>query len=182
VSELGNHEVVEEHGATVRNKRIGLVISIFALMLAITEIMSSQAQTEALQKNVEASDQWAFFQAKGIREAAYNIAAQEMETNAVGATDPSHKKLLSERVDMWAGNAKREAEERKGIAEHAKHAEHERDHAEKQNHRYELAKGAFQIGIVLASASIITGLGYLVRLAAGLGGVGALLLLAGLMA
>ena len=40
----------------------------------------------------------------------------------------------------------------------AKHAEHERDEATAKYHHYEIASAAFQIGIVLASATIITGM------------------------
>src|SRR5258705_446977 len=42
--------------------------------------------------------------------------------------------------------------------EHAKHAEHERDLAMAKYHHFEVASAAFQIGIVLASATIITGM------------------------
>ena len=42
--------------------------------------------------------------------------------------------------------------------EHAEHAEHERDEATAKYHHYEIASAAFQIGIVLASATIITGM------------------------
>ena len=44
------------------------------------------------------------------------------------------------------------------LAEKAKHAEHERDEATAKYHHFELASAAFQIGIVLASATIITGM------------------------
>jgi hypothetical protein len=44
------------------------------------------------------------------------------------------------------------------LAERAKHAEHERDLALAKYHHYEVASAAFQIGIVLASATIITGM------------------------
>ena len=40
----------------------------------------------------------------------------------------------------------------------AKHAEHLRDEAMAKYHHYEVASAAFQIGIVLASATIITGM------------------------
>ena len=48
--------------------------------------------------------------------------------------------------------------------------------------RFEFATGAFQIAIVLASASIITGIAALLWAAGGLGGVGLLLLIAGMIA
>ncbi len=44
------------------------------------------------------------------------------------------------------------------MAERAKHAEEERDLATAKYHHFELASAAFQIGIVLASATIITGI------------------------
>ena len=44
------------------------------------------------------------------------------------------------------------------LAKRAKQAEHERDEATAKYHHYELASAAFQIGIVLASATIITGM------------------------
>src|SRR5712692_6379067 len=44
------------------------------------------------------------------------------------------------------------------LSERAKHAEHERDLALARYHHYEIASAAFQIGIVLASATIITGM------------------------
>ena len=44
------------------------------------------------------------------------------------------------------------------MSERAKHAEHERDEATAKYHHYEVASALFQIGIVLASATIITGI------------------------
>ena len=44
------------------------------------------------------------------------------------------------------------------LADKAKHAEEERDLATAKYHHFELASAAFQIGIVLASATIITGM------------------------
>jgi predicted MFS family arabinose efflux permease len=49
-------------------------------------------------------------------------------------------------------------------------------------HHYELASAAFQIGIVLASAAVITGMVLLAWCAGALGVVGAILLALGLLA
>ena len=59
------------------------------------------------------------------------------------------------------------------LAERAKHAEHERDLAMAKYHHFEVASAAFQIAIVLASATIITGI-------IGLAWISGLLALAGL--
>jgi uncharacterized membrane protein len=71
---------------------------------------------------------------------------------------------VQKQIDDWQKTAARyrsDPETKEGseqLAERAKHAEEERDLAEAKYHHYELASAAFQIGIVLASATIITGI------------------------
>ena len=50
-----------DHGSG--NKRIALLISVLALVLAFAETLGKSAQTSALASNIEASNLWAFFQA-----------------------------------------------------------------------------------------------------------------------
>jgi len=68
------------------------------------------------------------------------------------------------------------------LAERAKEAEHERDTALARYHNYEFASAAFQIGIVLCSAAIITGMAILVWVAGGLAVVGLTFISFGLLA
>jgi hypothetical protein len=90
------------------------------------------------------------------------------------------KATVQKQVDDWTKTAQRyrsEPETGEGteqLAEKAKHAEHERDEATAKYHHFELASAAFQIGIVLASATIITGM-------IALAYVGGILTLAGLL-
>jgi hypothetical protein len=68
------------------------------------------------------------------------------------------------------------------LVERAKGAEDERDLSMAKYHHYELASAAFQIGIVLASAAVITGMVALAWCAGGLGVLGAVLMMLGLYA
>ncbi len=74
---------------------------------------------------------------------------------------------MQKQIDDWQKTAARyrsEPETGEGseqLSERAKHAEEERNLAEAKYHHFELASAAFQIGIVLASATIITGIGTL---------------------
>src|SRR5437762_71821 len=76
----GPHEELEhaEHAqhAAHSNKRIALLIAFLALGLAISETLGKSAQTSALTDNIRASDTWAFFQAKTIRQTTLRTAAQ----------------------------------------------------------------------------------------------------------
>ena len=58
------------HGAAhdgPENKRIALLISVLALILAFSETLGKSAQTTSISKNIEAANLWSFFQAKTIR-------------------------------------------------------------------------------------------------------------------
>ncbi|MHC4046917.1 DUF4337 domain-containing protein [Bradyrhizobium sp. 23AC] len=164
---MSAHESMEhaEHAehASGSNKKIALLIAVLALFLAISETLGKGAQTESISKNVEAANLWAFFQAKSIRRTVVITAAEQGKLALAGA-DEAQKPAVQKQVDDWTKTAQRyrsEPETGEGteqLAEKAKHAEHERDEATAKYHHFELASAAFQIGIVLASATIITGM------------------------
>jgi hypothetical protein len=165
-----------------RNRRVALIISVLALLLTLAEILGQSAQTRALQSNIEASNIWSFYQAKHMHESALKIAADEMETNLIGLNDEPRRQAIQKLVADWRSTASRyesdpaTKEGRKELTERAKEAERIRDEAEHQHHRYELAKGSFQIAIVVASASIITEVWLLLWATWGLGALGLLFL------
>ena len=59
-----------------RNKKVALLIAVIALCLAFSETLGKSAQTAALSYNVEASNLWAFFQAKTIRQTVLQAATE----------------------------------------------------------------------------------------------------------
>jgi len=161
-----NLEHVEhaEHASHGGSKKIALLISVLALFLAFSETLGKSSQTAAVTLNVTSNDLWAFFQAKTIRMTVLSTAAEQMQIEADRATDADAKARLAKTIDGWKKNVARydddpaSNEGRKQLSERAKHAEHERDEALARYHNYEFASAAFQIGIVLASAEIITGI------------------------
>ncbi len=163
---MSAHESMEqaEHTkeAAGENRKIALLIAVIALCLALSETLGKGAQTESISKNVEASNLWAFFQAKSIRRTVVQTAAEQAKLGTAG--DDATKAAVQKQIDDWQKTAARyrsESSTNEGteqLAERAKHAEEERDLAEAKYHHFELASAAFQIGIVLASATIITGM------------------------
>lgn len=155
------------------NKKIALLISILALVLAFSETLGKAAQTTALAQNIEASNLWNFFQAKTIRMTVLRAAGESLV-----AESPSPSDATKAQIAKWKETAERydsepsTGEGRKELAARAKAAEAKRDQAMAAYHQYELASGALQIAIVLASATIITGAVVLAWVAGGLGIVG----------
>jgi uncharacterized protein DUF4337 len=161
----GGHD---HHGG---NRGIALLISVLALVLAFAETFGKGAQTGALAYNIEASNLWAFFQAKTIRQTVLRTAAEELESR-----NPSDGE--KKQVAKWKETAQRYQSEpdtgegREQLAARAKDAEKKRDTSMAAYHHYEMASAAVQIAIVLASASIIAEIAALAWLGAGLGVVG----------
>jgi hypothetical protein len=165
---MSAHESMEhaEHAehASSENKKIALLIAVIALFLALSETLGKSAQTESISKNVEASNLWAFFQAKSIRRTVVQTAADAAKLGLGAAGDDAAKAALQKQIEDWQKTAARyrsEPETGEGteqLAERAKHAEEEREQARAKYHHFELASAAFQIAIVLASATIITGI------------------------
>jgi hypothetical protein len=151
--------------ASEENKKIAILIAVIALCLALSETLGKGAQTESISKNVEASNLWAFFQAKTIRRTVVQTAAEQAKFGS--APDDATKAALTKQIDDWQKTAARYRSEpsthegSEELAERAKHAEEERDLSTEKYHHFEIASAAFQIAIVLASATIITGMVWL---------------------
>ena len=162
----GPHESLEqaEHAehAAHGNKKIALLISVLALFLAFSETLGKSAQTSSITYNVTSNDLWAFFQAKTIRMTVLSTAAEQLQVVADNSQDAAAKATMLKTIEGWKKNSARYNDEpetnegRKQLAARAKAAEHQRDEALARYHNYEFASAAFQIGIVLASAEVIT--------------------------
>ncbi|MBA4334932.1 MAG: hypothetical protein C0420_08470, partial [Methylobacterium sp.] len=121
------------------------------------------------------SNLWSFFQAKTIRGTTVRTAAEAMEIDLAATTDPATRERLQKRIDGWKATVARYESEpdtqegRKELMARAKATEQVRDDQKARSENFEIASGLLQIGIVVASASIITGVGVLAYAAGGLG-------------
>jgi hypothetical protein len=165
---MSAHENMEhaEHAqhASQSNKKIALLIAVLALFLAFSETLGKSAQTAAITHNVASNDLWAFYQAKHIRGTLLRTAAEQLQLTAETIAAPEAKAKIAKAVENWRKTADRydddakSGEGRKQLADKAKQSEERRELAMARYHHYELASALFQIGIVLASAEIITGM------------------------
>jgi hypothetical protein len=172
-------ETMEGHEGSQTRLRIGLLIAGLAALLALMETGGKSAQTEAMNANLQASNLWAFFQAKTARMTTIRTAAEAVGVTLLSDAPPATKEAIQKQIDAWNATAARYESEpqtgegRKELSERALEAEAERDHKLAAYHLFELGSAASQLAIVLASAAIITGMMFLVYVAGTLGIVGA---------
>ena len=173
------HAEHTEHAAH-SNKNVALLIAIIALFLAFSETLGKSAQTAAISYNVEASNLWAFYQAKTIRQTVLATAAETRLFDAKLLSDPALKTEIEKQIETWRANVARYESEpkptggegRRELSARAVEAQKKQEIAMARYHHYEVASAAFQIGIVLCSAAVVTTMMALAYIAAGLGVVG----------
>ena len=140
-------------------KMAAVTVAILAVILAVLGNKADSARTEAIIKTNEAANQWAYFQAKGIKG---NIASAEREmlgllspVQTAAAESPKNAELLKENVERLKGEAERYKGEQEKIKEKAEELKAEAAQMMKITEGCEHGSLALQIGIVLASVSIL---------------------------
>ncbi len=179
-----------EHASEERfRKRAAVVIGLLAMLLAIASLGGANATKEMLNANIQASDTWAFYQAKTIRQTSNQLAADELESLLL--TQPSlpadARAQVQQRIDRERSTVARyESEPSTGdgkqeLLAKAQVFEQRRDRAGRQDPNFDFAQALLQIGIVLGSVSIVANSHRLLVLAIVLGAVGTLLMLNGFL-
>lgn len=156
--EIPKLEELEEIREKSFSKRVALITAIFAVLLAVTSLGGNLAMKEMLLSQQQASDQWAFYQSKVMREHLYKTNGQRLEAELLergsGMKAAAKNKYEAMLKDMRAEEA-RFGDEKKKIEEEAKHHEQERDKNRRKDPYFDFAEVLLQIAIVLASISIL---------------------------
>ena len=85
--ELPNAEELEEIKGKKFTRRVALTTAIYAVVLAITSLGGNNAMKEMLLAAQQSSDQWAFYQAKVIREHLYRSQKMRLEIDLIERSD-----------------------------------------------------------------------------------------------
>ena len=168
-------------------KYTGIYLGIVAMLLAITALGGSNATKTMLNSNIQASDTYGYYQAKNIRQTAYQLTAEELDSVLLALPDipdVARAKIQDrinryrERVDRYESDPKT-GDGKKELLEKAKEWEARRDQAAERDPNFDFAEALFQIAIVLGSVSIVAASRSLVKFSAVLAVAGSLLMLNG---
>jgi uncharacterized protein DUF4337 len=156
--ELPNPEELEEIKSKAFTRWVAMTTAVYAVMLAITALGGNNAMKEMLLAQQQASDQWAFYQAKVIREHGYRMQQRRLEVDLADrgpSTTPEIRQQYEALLAEFAAEAKRYNAEKKDIENDAKKWEHERDVNRQKDPYFDFAEVLLQIAIVMSSVSIL---------------------------
>jgi hypothetical protein len=183
----GEHEAHSAAADASFRKFTGIYLGIIAMLLAITALGGAHATKTIVNSNIQASDTYGFYQARNIRQTAYQIAAEQLEAELLaqpGMPDAARAKIqeiikrYNERAERYESDPKT-GEGKKELLAKAKDLEARRDHAAERDPNFDYAEALFQIAIVLGSVSIVAASRPLVNLSGILAIGGTLLMING---
>jgi hypothetical protein len=167
------------------NKWVGVYIGVLAVLLAICGVGGANAAKDATRANIEASNTWAFYQAKTIRRTSYTLAADELELQLAGESGMAApaRKTLEDKLKLYRAEATRLKTDpddgTDALVAKGKRLEVERDVALRKDPYFDWSQALLQIAVVLASVHLIIGNFALLGMSGGLAGLGVLLMLNG---
>jgi hypothetical protein len=151
MAELEVHTHHGEHGENPLILPISLTMSILAVLVAVATLFGHRAHTEELLLQAQATDQWAFYQAKNIRLHEMQVMVDQLGVFTV--QDKAKTELLREKYQK---EVERYSNDKDSISEKAKEEERERDLLRAKADRFDAGEGVLEIALVICSLTLLT--------------------------
>jgi hypothetical protein len=131
---------------------VSLTMAVLAVFVAVVSLLGHRAHTEEVVLQAKSSDQWAYYQAKSIREHEDDLFADFAAV--AGVTDAEGMAKFKEKVAQEADRYKHDKAE---IQDEARKLEAEVLMEERRADRYDLAEVFLEIGLVITSITLLSG-------------------------
>jgi hypothetical protein len=178
--------------------RAAVLIALMAMILAIATMGGDNAGKDSIQSNILATDAYAFYQAKNVRQTTFNLAADalELEMGANTATLSAEvRQAYQKKIEQYRATAARyesepnpeepenvlKGEGKKELLARARHYEAQREEAITRGNNFDYSQALLQIAIVIMSVAILTVRRSLFVLSLILGVLGVLFMLNGFL-
>jgi hypothetical protein len=145
-------------------QRVGIMVGVIGILLSTVTILGHREHTAAVVHKTEANDQWAYYQAKKIRQHNAEIGAGLL--NALAA-DPARAAAFGAKLTQDSERYGKEAEDISAIAQQR---DEESKHAERRALRFDIAEGFLELGLVMSSLYFLSRKRFFVAF----GGIGAI--------
>ena len=151
-----DEEIAREDSSLIRG--IALTTAVLAALAAIASLQAGSTvnealvlKTEATRLQAEASDQWAFYQAKGIKAAVASAGAEAWRSLGKAAPEDLAQRVAKETGDQQQIRTLAETKEHERDAKSA-----EADTLLQRHHKFAMAVAFFQIAIALGAVAALT--------------------------
>jgi hypothetical protein len=148
-------EELKEHAEEAAEKGglapVTITMAILAVLVAGVSLLGHRAHTEELLHQTEATDQWAFYQAKDIRRHTYELFLDELSVFTLQKSDQA-----DEIKDKYEKEVERYRDQQKDIEADAKKAEDDVKLEGGRADRYDLGEVLLEAALVICSITLLT--------------------------
>ena len=134
---------------------LALTTVILAVCATLATFKGGGFSTRSVMSQTQASDQWAFFQAKSIKGYIYEIQKEKLELDLKGLGKTSQAEEYRHKIDDYARKVAKYEGEKAAIQKDAKAFEAVRDEAQKHSQAFGIAVIFLQIAILLSSIAAL---------------------------
>ncbi|HMD87082.1 MAG TPA: DUF4337 domain-containing protein [Terriglobia bacterium] len=152
IEELHEMEEHAEHAARDPSLLpVTFTMAVMAVVLAATTLLGHRTHTEELLLQSKATDQWAYYQAKNIREHSYELFLDLLSVSTM--KDPAQAEKVKGKYTQEVARYK---EELKEIEMEARSLESEVALQQRRANRFDLGEVCLDAAIVIASLTLLT--------------------------
>ncbi len=151
-----DEEIEKEGGSLLRS--IALTTAIFAALAAIAALQAGSTvnealvlKTEATRLQAEASDQWAYYQAKGLK-----ATVTELSKNSWAAIDKAPPEELAKSQERYVEDQRKSKEKAQELEKQRDEKNEEADHLMHHHHFYAQSVALLQVSIALGAVAALT--------------------------
>lgn len=149
------HEVLEEHAHLHEEEPwtlpVAITISILAVLVAMATLMGHRSSIEAVLLQTQASDQWAYYQAKNIR-----LHEMQSVADLIGVLDRGEEKKVENLHEKYKKEIERYESDKDDISEKAKELENERAVVSHREDRFDAGEVVLDIALIICSLTLLT--------------------------
>src|SRR5438270_2485360 len=139
------------HGDNPFTVPVSVTISILAVLVAGATLLGHRAHTEELLLQSQATDQWAYYQAKNIR-----LHEMQAVADMLGALAPQDKEKTAAVREKYVKEVERYESDKEDISDKAKDLEKERDLISHRADRFDGGEALLEVGLVICSLTLLT--------------------------
>ncbi|HXJ11266.1 MAG TPA: DUF4337 domain-containing protein [Candidatus Limnocylindrales bacterium] len=149
------HEVLEEHAHHHEEEPwtlpVAITISILAVLVAMATLMGHRSSIEVVLLQTQASDQWAYYQAKNIR-----LHEMQSVADLIGVLDRGEKEKAEALREKYKTEIERYEKDKDQISEKAKELENERAVVSRKEDRFDAGEVVLDIALIICSLTLLT--------------------------
>ena len=174
-------ETIESDDASRLHSAVALLVAIAATFMAVCNVKDGNIVQAMEQAQVNAVDQWSYYQAKGMKENLAEATVDQLTLQRELATDPHHVALIDQKIAAYRVQMKKYADEKAAIRKQAENYQKQYDALNFHDDQFDMSEACLSVSLALFGITALTKKRWLLAIACVFMSFGMLMGLAGFL-